>query len=788
MRKTLLTSLCLLLGVVSTWASIWQPKTSQDYLNEKAYFVRLVLNPEPDPTTAPPQVELAAFIDGDCRALATWKNQYGYYELRVVGDLEEDLDKDIVFKAFVVDDNGYGLQRALVYEFTKKGKFDSADGEFDYPLTLDLLQNITLDDPITIEAALPVVGYDLTQHFNFHFGTQGGGTSANVKLETPMTYVWTPAETENIESIVGNILTSKDVSTEEPESLTVNITGQQYVDDLQEYPTFWDIHGTNVVIKAAQNPITSITLSQSTVEALVGDDLQAIINAARASAVIEPADASNKELGWDIEDKSWFDAADSVITARGTYMVTIKSMTLPLVTADLTIVVRQRPSFTVPDAVTLSLLGDSVMTFTAFNDPDNLFDPTKIRVKAAGEMSNGDSPFKATVADDGLSCTLRGKYAGVGGYRVFYDDTPMSTESGDDYGTVYVEPLIALPTGGWGWVSVCYIPSDVPAIPLTNMTDGSNADFMANVVEMRTQDALLYNYEGTLYGGLLMLNPQAGMIKVRGTDAESSFINLGWATFNRVAEPDGMSGFEQTVAKGYNWITYPYEFNLELSEVDTPNPDAVEGDMIIGQTTAATFDGTEWVTTDGFKFEAGKGYIYYSNSDEANIQFSFAGIPLCYQDTPAPNNARRQECHPWQLQNKGFADNMVAIVRFEGLQDPENYVIGAFVGDECRGQGSVVKGDIMMLCVAGQGGDKVSYRLYDKTTGEEIAISETVSYGPMSGTISAPKVMRMPVVTGIGSRTAVTKAEGETVYSLSGQQLTAPRKGINIIGGKKIIK
>jgi hypothetical protein len=143
--------------------------------------------------------------------------------------------------------------------------------------------------------------------------------------------------------------------------------------------------------------------------------------------------------------------------------------------------------------------------------------------------------------------------------------------------------------------------------------------------------------------------------------------------------------------------------------------------------------------------------------------------------------------HPWKLQNQGFADNMVGLVRIKGLAHPENYMIGAFVGDECRGEGSVVKGDVMMLCVAGKGGEKVSFRLFDKETEEEIELNETVSYTQMMGSIKMPREFTPTVVTGITNRTAV-KADNNAVYTISGQKLASPRKGINIIDGKKVIR
>lgn len=773
------------MGLMSTWASIWTPKTveSGEFHESKVYWVNLTVTGQ---SAMAPTVELAAFIDGDCRALAPQPDEYGRYVLRVAGDFSEgkDLGKDILFKAFVADEGENSLQRTLVYEFTKQGKFDNPDGVYPFDLTLDLLKRIVVDSPITIEATLPTT-YDLSHHIHYQYGDSESPTSSNVRLDTELTYQWnvesTPIEENScIESIVGNILTTKDKETMAgPESLRVNITGQSYSDLTgMEYSQFYFTASVDLYIQKVKVSVTSIEIP-SEVEAFVGDNIQDILTGIKDNATVLPAEASNKDLIWNFnENTSWF-SPDSIITERGTYKVTFWSVSDTDVKADINVVVKRHPSFTIPSLVRLSLLGDSTMTFTNFSDPDQLFDPTKVTIETGEESII----FKATLADDGLSCTMRGLYTGVTRFRVLYDGRAMQTESQDELCKVEVEALLALPTNGWGWVSVCYsLPNEENQWISLKKENGSLADFMTNVIEMRTQDGLLYNDNGTIFGNILYMANWGGMYKVRGANVASNIINLG-AYVLPAAMPDGKT-YVQALQKGYTWLTYPYEFDLELTEL----PGLVtahKGDLIIGQSSAATYDGEQWVT-NGFKFEAGKGYVYFNNVDEGNhITYQFVGTPNCYQEAPA--GARMMAFHPWKLQNQGFADNMVGLVRIKGLAHPENYMIGAFVGDECRGEGSVVKDDIMMFCVAGKGGERVSFRLFDKESEEEIELNETVSYTQMMGSISMPRELTSPIVTGITNRTAV-KADNNTIYTISGQKLASPRKGINIIDGKKVIR
>ena len=115
MRTRLLLLFSLLLGATSLFAQGWTPKTSFDYYDETPYWVNLSVVPA---SPAAPDVTLAAFIDGDCRALCDAPVS-GYYQLRVVGDLTADLNKDIVFKAFAKEGNN----GPLIYVFKTKGKF-----------------------------------------------------------------------------------------------------------------------------------------------------------------------------------------------------------------------------------------------------------------------------------------------------------------------------------------------------------------------------------------------------------------------------------------------------------------------------------------------------------------------------------------------------------------------------------------------------------------------------------------------------------------------------------------
>ena len=106
--------------------------------------------------------------------------------------------------------------------------------------------------------------------------------------------------------------------------------------------------------------------------------------------------------------------------------------------------------------------------------------------------------------------------------------------------------------------------------------------------------------------------------------------------------------------------------------------------------------------------QAGKGYLYYSNNEEEHeLNLIYRYEDMAQVRLPRQAAASRQLNSVWKYDAGAFADNMAVVARIEGLENPENYSIGAFVNGECRGEGSVVSNGRMMISVAGTAGEKV---------------------------------------------------------------------------------
>jgi len=61
------------------------------------------------------------------------------------------------------------------------------------------------------------------------------------------------------------------------------------------------------------------------------------------------------------------------------------------------------------------------------------------------------------------------------------------------------------------------------------------------------------------------------------------------------------------------------------------------------------------------------------------------------------------------------------------------------------------------------------------------------TYARIDGGASAPGYFTYKASTGINSLIVDSDSSPLPIYNLSGQRLTAPQKGVNIIGGKKVV-
>lgn len=492
-------------------------------------------------------------------------------------------------------------------------------------------------------------------------------------------------------------------------------------------------------------------------------------------------------------DAEGLDVAEGVALNAGTYTLLVTCTQNPKATAEIEVVVLTPVKITFPSNLTLSKFKETEVAMTLV-EGDN-FDPELIEIQInynSDIMVPGLDPiiYYAT-SEDNLTWNFLANLVGYCDMAVLYNGEYMLNEDGSEYTQIIVPVEIPFNNAGWDWI---YMPT---YYELQN-EDGSykswlNQDENNRIIDLRSQTDLLYNDDTYgLFGSISSMDAWSGMYKIKAAyenPEDAMFVSDMEIYWERVYP---------LIKKGYNWIGYPSEWDITIDQFNTLNDlnNPSDGDKIIGKTGFAEYDAAEglWLAQEGFTLQAGKGYLYYSNNeDEYELDLIYRYESAEEVRLPRQAAASRQLNNVWKYDAGAFADNMAVVARIEGLENPENYSIGAFVNGECRGEGSVVSNGRMMISVAGTAGEKVSFRIYNKATGEFADVAETVKYAQTLGSLKAPLALTVPEVTGISSVVAADKVQTEGIYDMNGRRINSmTQSGVYVVktmeGGKIVTK
>lgn len=450
---------------------------------------------------------------------------------------------------------------------------------------------------------------------------------------------------------------------------------------------------------------------------------------------------------------------------------------------------------TFPANLTLSKFKETELPLTLV-EGDN-FDPELIEIEIS---YNGDiykvpglRPIRYyATSEDNLTWNFQANLIGYYDVAVLYDGEYMLNEDGSEYTQMIVPVEIPFNHQGWAWI---YFPGNYSLMDVEGKYHSwMNQDENNRVIDLRSQTDLLYNDPTYgFFGTITELDCWTGMYKVKAAYEDPyAAMFVGGIKYGDL--------WQQTyplIKKGYNWIGYPSEWDITIDQLNTRNRwnNPSDGDKIIGKTGFAEFDAVEglWLAQEGFTLQAGMGYLYYSNRDDEYELDLIVYPDMAQARLPRQAAASRQLNSVWKYDAGAFADNMAVVARIEGLENPENYSIGAFVNGECRGEGSVVSNGRMMISVAGTAGEKVSFRIYNKVTGEFADVAETVKYAQALGSLKAPLALTVPEVTGISSVVAADKVQTEGIYDMNGRRINSmTQSGVYVVktmeGGKIVTK
>ena len=307
---------------------------------------------------------------------------------------------------------------------------------------------------------------------------------------------------------------------------------------------------------------------------------------------------------------------------------------------------------------------------------------------------------------------------------------------------------------GWSWISLF----------ANKVGQDIFYKYFYDAQEIRSQYMLVYNDpEYGFFGDLKELTTaEAYKICVKdGAHFDMFLYDGGVYNYN--------TGRDINLMPGWTWVSNPYCFDHDLQVALGKATFANDSRIVSKNDGFATFQDGQWVGTLT-RFNAGEGYLVYNAAAEnAFVSFAAEGVIPKAEPRSVASARRAAEQSVWSYDGSRFADNMSVICQPTTELEADRYTIGAFVGDECRGEGRMINGRFFVT-VHGEMGEKVSFRLYDALTGEYFVLDDAVDFASTVGTYQRPMALNTPTLTGIDS---VTGDQGVAVYLDGGRVVVA---------------
>jgi hypothetical protein len=314
------------------------------------------------------------------------------------------------------------------------------------------------------------------------------------------------------------------------------------------------------------------------------------------------------------------------------------------------------------------------------------------------------------------------------------------------------------PVDGWDWVSIHgdYYPDDNNSLNYLNDAE----HYGGGLIDVRSKEAHLYKDPTYgLYGTLEYMSLWDGMCyKMKFDRSQATLMENDYFILYETGGEGGAGPTWCPIEKGWSWMGYPWQFDYTMTELDIMDYSnkesiyAADGDVILASDgSMLVFDGAteKWLSSEGedFTFRYGKGYLYYTTVENSDIYREFFwgnGYDLEPKDlTTAEARARKfdRDASFWDYNPHQYPNHMAIIAKLEGLDNLEDFSIGAFVDDECRGEGKAAD-EWMFITVNGDDKEYVTFRLIDKRTGICYDLSESFQFGGVSGSLKDPVIFR----------------------------------------------
>lgn len=291
---------------------------------------------------------------------------------------------------------------------------------------------------------------------------------------------------------------------------------------------------------------------------------------------------------------------------------------------------------------------------------------------------------------------------------------------------------------GWKWTSFYggRVGWNSPEIELGNVVE-----------EIRSEDALLHNDPEYGYFGDLNWLETGECYKIKVKEEEPGLLDL---RIMYTGAYEDMRTHRQIVPM-WNWLGNPYQYDHDINSVfsteDTYANKFNVGDRIVSKDDGfAEYNGEKWTGTLT-TLRAGLGYMYF-NAASDTIDMEYLREGSMPQGTPVMNAPQHKQS-VWTYNSAPFADNMTIVADLGNEYSAERFTVGAFVGDECRGEGEMIDGKCFITVHADKG-ETISFKLHDAVSGEMRTINEQMPFAKMAGSLRAPQRLTVGgIVTGI---------------------------------------
>lgn len=289
-------------------------------------------------------------------------------------------------------------------------------------------------------------------------------------------------------------------------------------------------------------------------------------------------------------------------------------------------------------------------------------------------------------------------------------------------------------TTGWSWISI--------------FSGSIHVEEMSGTLEeARSQSELVIkDPEWGLFGNLYVMDKNQGYKVNIKENADILEFVIQESSFNEDGRVENVE-----LEHGWNWKPYPYEYPYYVGDIFEAGQ-FKEGDQILSKNDGfVTLNNGIWEgNLDMLK--PNQGYLIYSTTEVDNPVYPVSiSMPNRYDleqgSFEDASQAPKREHSVWSYDGSRFANTMSIIGQID-LKETQDYTIGAFVGDECRGEGKFVNGRAY-ITAAGEAGEVVTLRLYNTWTGEYIEVEGAVEFTDMAGSVKAPVCFKAGSVTGI---------------------------------------